>query len=149
MRACVQRVSRASVCVATNLVGEIGRGLVVLLGVAQTDEDNDVIYLVRKITELRIFEDDLGKMNRSLLEVEGQMLVISQFTLLGDCRKGRRPSFVEAAEPVKANLLYERFVEGVRSLGVTVATGVFQAEMAVTLINEGPVTMLLDSRKAF
>ncbi len=147
VRACVQRVSQASVTVATSLAGEIGRGLVVLLGVAQSDGVDEVAYMVRKITQLRIFEDDQGKMNRNLLDVKGEMLVVSQFTLLGDCRKGRRPSFVEAAEPVRAKELYECFVAGVRALRIPVATGVFQAEMAVALVNEGPVTMLLDSRK--
>ena len=143
----MQRVSQASVSVAANLAGEIGRGVVVLLGVAQSDDLDDVAYLVRKTTELRIFEDDQGKMNRSLLEVQGAMLVVSQFTLLGDCRRGRRPSFVEAAEPAKAQTLYQQFVAGVQALGIPVATGVFQAEMSVALINEGPVTLLLDSRK--
>lgn len=149
MRACVQRVSEASVTVEGQIVGRIGRGLLVLLGVAQADEAADAQYLAEKTTGLRIFEDDEGKMNRSLLESGGEMLVVSQFTLFGDCRKGRRPSFIEAAEPVKADSLYRLFVEEVRQRGVPVATGQFRAHMDVALINDGPVTILLDSRKLF
>ena len=149
MRAVVQRVTSSSVEVENIVVGEIGPGLLVLLGVARDDDTEDVDYLAEKIVNLRIFTDDEGKMNRSLLETGGAMLAVSQFTLFGDTRKGRRPSFIEAAEPVKANALYEHFVERVRSLGVKVETGVFQAMMKVRLTNDGPVTILLDSRKLF
>jgi D-tyrosyl-tRNA(Tyr) deacylase len=149
MRACVQRVSRASVTVEGNVVGEIGRGLVVLLGVAQGDEENDARYLADKIVGLRIFEDEQGKMNRSLLEAGGALLVVSQFTLLGDVRKGRRPSFTDAAPPDEANRLYEEFVAAAAKLGAPIATGRFQAHMDVELVNDGPVTLLLDSRKVF
>ncbi|MEK6321710.1 MAG: D-aminoacyl-tRNA deacylase [Acidobacteriota bacterium] len=149
MRAVIQRVSEASVEISNEVVGEIGAGLLVLLGVARDDTRDDADYLAEKITNLRIFADDEGKMNRSLLETGGAMLVVSQFTLYGDVRRGRRPSYCDAAEPAKANELYEYFVERVRSFGVTVETGVFQAMMKVSLTNEGPVTILLDSRKAF
>jgi D-tyrosyl-tRNA(Tyr) deacylase len=149
MRAVVQRVTEARVEVAGEVVGEIGAGLLVLLGVARDDTTSDADYLTEKIINLRIFDDDDGKMNRSLLDIGGEMLVVSQFTLYGDVRRGRRPSYSDAAEPEKANELYEYFVERVRSLGVRVETGVFQAMMKVSLINDGPVTILLDSRKAF
>jgi D-tyrosyl-tRNA(Tyr) deacylase len=149
MRACVQRVSRASVTVEDEIVGKIGPGLLVLLGVAQGDNEKDARYLADKIVGLRIFEDDQGKMNRSLLEAGGGLLVVSQFTLLGDVRKGRRPSFIDAAPPEAANRLYEVFVAEAASLGVPVATGRFQAHMDVELVNDGPVTLLLDSRKKF
>lgn len=147
MRAVLQRVTEARVEVANEVVGEIGAGLLVLLGVARDDTASDADYLTEKIINLRIFDDDDGKMNRSLLDTGGEMLVVSQFTLYGDVRRGRRPSYSEAAEPEKASELYEYFVERVRSLGVTVETGVFQAKMKVNLINDGPVTILLDSRK--
>lgn len=149
MRAVVQRVTSSSVEVENIVVGEIGPGLLVLLGVARDDDIGDADYLAEKIVNLRIFTDDEGKMNRSLLETGGAMLAVSQFTLFGDTRKGRRPSFIEAAEPVKANALYEYFVVRSRSLGVKVETGVFQAMMKVSLTNDGPVTILLDSRKLF
>ena len=149
MRAVVQRVSSASVTVDGELVGEIGPGLLVLLGVAQADTDEDANYLAEKTVNLRIFEDDAGKMNRSLLEVGGRMLAVSQFTLLGDCRKGRRPSFIEAAPPEAGKRLYERFCDAVRQFGVAVETGRFQAMMDVALVNDGPVTVLVDSKKAF
>jgi D-tyrosyl-tRNA(Tyr) deacylase len=149
MRACVQRVSRASVTVEGQIVGEIGRGLLVLLGVAQGDDENDARYLADKIVGLRIFEDDQGKMNRSLLEAGGALLVVSQFTLLGDVRNGRRPSFTDAAPPEEANRLYEVFVSAAAALGAPIATGRFQAHMDVELVNDGPVTLLLDSRKLF
>jgi D-tyrosyl-tRNA(Tyr) deacylase len=149
MRACVQRVSRAAVIVEGHVVGQIDRGLLVLLGITEDDQPGDVEYLAEKTTALRIFEDDDGKMNRSLLEIGGQMLVVSQFTLLGDCRKGRRPSFVKAAGPELAENLYEQFVAAVRHRGVAVGTGRFRAHMDVSLINDGPVTLLLDSRKLF
>ncbi len=149
MRACVQRVSKASVTVEGQVSGQIGRGLVVLLGVARDDSADDAILLADKIVGLRIFEDDDGKMNRSLVEAGGALLVVSQFTLLGDCRKGRRPSFVGAAEPELAEQLYEAFVAAVRNMDVDVATGVFRAHMDVSLTNDGPVTLLLDSGRMF
>lgn len=149
MRAVVQRVSRASVTVEESTVGQIGPGLLVLLGVGEDDAQSDVDYLAHKIMELRIFEDPDGKMNLSLKETGGAMLVVSQFTLFGDCRKGRRPSFIAAARPERANDLYEKFVDEVRGHGIQVATGTFQAHMDVELINDGPVTLLIDSRKAF
>jgi len=147
MRAVIQRVSEASVEISGEVVGKIGVGLLVLLAVARNDERGDADYLGEKITNLRIFADDEGKMNRSLLDTGGAMLVVSQFTLYGDVRRGRRPSYSDAAEPEKANELYEYFVERVRSLGVKVQTGVFQAMMKVRLVNDGPVTILLDSQK--
>ena len=149
MRACVQRVSQASVTVSGELVGQIGRGLLVLLGVTHEDEQRDVQYLAEKITGLRMFEDAEDKMNRSLRDVAGAMLVVSQFTLLGDCRHGRRPSFTAAAAPDQGEQLYEAFVAEVQRLGVPVATGRFRAHMDVALINDGPVTLILDSKKAF
>jgi len=149
MRAVVQRVTEARVEVAGKVVGEIGAGLLVLLGVARDDARDDADYLAEKINNLRVFDDDQGKMNRSLLETGGAMLAVSQFTLYGDVRRGRRPSYSDAAEPEKANELYQYFVERVRSFGVKVETGVFQAMMKVSLVNDGPVTILLDSRKLF
>jgi D-tyrosyl-tRNA(Tyr) deacylase len=149
MRACVQRVSSASVTVDGKVVGEIAAGLVVLLGVAHGDTDADAEFMADKLVNLRIFSDEAGKMNLSLLDTGGEMLVVSQFTLLGDCRKGRRPSFVAAAPPDLAAALYATFVACVEAAGVHVATGTFQAMMDVALVNDGPVTMLLDSRKLF
>ena len=149
MRAVLQRVTRASVVVDGAEVGRIGTGWLVLLGVARTDVDADADWLADKVANLRAFEDDAGKMNRSALDVGGAVLVISQFTLLGDCRTGRRPSFIEAAEPAEADRLYRRFHERVAAAGLTVATGVFRAQMQVELVNDGPVTLLLDSRKQF
>ena len=149
MRACVQRVSQASVTVADQSSGQIGRGLLVLLGVALDDTDVDAQQMVDKIAALRIFEDDQGKMNRSLEDVGGAMLVVSQFTLLGDCRKGRRPSFIHAAPPELAESLYETFVAAVAVKGIEVATGRFRQHMQVSLVNDGPVTLLLDSGKLF
>lgn len=150
MRAVVQRVSRAEVRVDGAVVGRIGRGLCVLVGAGAGDGPEEVAYLVDKVVNLRIFEDDDGKMNRSLLEVVGGLLVVSQFTLHGDARKGRRPSFVGALEPVAAERLYEDFVASARRAGVAeVATGKFRAMMEVDLVNWGPVTILLDSRKEF
>lgn len=149
MRACVQRVSRCSVTVDGQVVGQIGRGLLVLLGVTHGDTLADVDYLAEKTTGLRIFEDEAGKMNRSVLDVGGQILVVSQFTLWGDCRRGKRPSFTDAAPPDLAERLYDQFVAAVRQLGVSAATGTFRAHMDVALVNDGPVTLLLDSRKAF
>jgi D-tyrosyl-tRNA(Tyr) deacylase len=149
MRAVIQRVSRASVTVDQKIVGEINRGLLVLLGVEKQDEVKDLDYLVNKTLGLRIFEDEDGKMNRSVMDVEGQLLVVSQFTLLGNVQKGKRPSFVNAAAPEIANQLYQQFVSQARAAGVKTETGIFQADMAVELINDGPVTILLDSRKRF
>jgi|HubBroStandDraft_6_1064221.scaffolds.fasta_scaffold232523_2 D-tyrosyl-tRNA(Tyr) deacylase len=147
MRAVVQRVSRASVTVRGEVVGRIDTGLLVLLGVAEHDTQDDVIYLAAKIVGLRIFPDDEGKMNRSLLEVGGRMLVVSQFTLLGDCRKGRRPSFIEAARPEQAVELYRGFVAEAKGQGAQVETGTFQEQMDVELVNDGPVTLILDTRE--
>lgn len=147
MRAVLQRVTEARVEVAGQIVGEIGAGLLVLLGVARDDSRSDADYLSEKIAHLRIFDDDEGKMNRSLVDTAGAMLVVSQFTLYGDARRGRRPSYSDAAEPEKANQLYEYFVDRVRRLGPKVETGVFQAMMKVTLTNDGPVTILIDSPK--
>src|SRR5499426_3905210 len=147
MRAVIQRVSRASVTIDGKEHSRIGAGILVLLGVEKEDTPEDAQVLARRITELRIFEDDAGKMNRSIVETGGQILAVSQFTLLGDCRKGRRPSFDPAAPPDVARTLYERFVKEVHISGVPVATGVFQAMMDVELINQGPVTFILDSRK--
>jgi len=149
MRAVVQRVSEASVQVEGEEVGRIGQGILVLLGVGHKDGPEDAKYMAEKVVHLRIFADDQGKMNRSLLDVDGGLLAVSQFTLWGDCRKGRRPSFVAAAEPAKASALYEAFIDHVRSLGVTVASGRFQEMMEVSLVNDGPVTLLLDSKKEF
>jgi D-tyrosyl-tRNA(Tyr) deacylase len=135
--------------IGQEITGKIGRGLLVLLGVGSDDTPTDADYLAEKVVNLRVFEDDEGKMNRSLLEVGGEMLVVSQFTLYGDARKGRRPSYSSAAPPDQANQLYEYFVEKARGYGVRVETGVFQAMMDVQLINSGPVTVLLDSKKVF
>ena len=149
MRAVIQRVSRAGVTVAEATVGEIGVGLLVLLGVGHGDTETDASYLAEKIAGLRVFEDENGKMNRSLQDVGGSVLAVSQFTLYGDVRKGKRPSFDGAAPPAEARRLYELFVERIRALGLRCETGQFQAMMQVELINEGPVTILLDSGKAF
>jgi D-tyrosyl-tRNA(Tyr) deacylase len=149
MRALVQRVSRANVTVDVDVVGSIGKGFVVLLGVTHDDSEADAAYLADKILGLRIFEDDAGKMNLSLADVSGACLVVSQFTLYGDCRKGRRPSFVAAAGPERAEALYEVFVERIRDGGIVAETGRFRAHMDVELVNDGPVTMLLDSGKGF
>lgn len=149
MRACVQRVSRARVTVEDREVSQIGKGLVVLLGVGPQDDQASAQLLADKIVGLRIFEDDDGKMNRSLQEVGGEMLVVSQFTLWGDCRKGRRPSFVGAAPPDQAERLYEAFIASAGAQGVRIATGVFRAHMQVELVNDGPVTLLLDTDRTF
>jgi D-tyrosyl-tRNA(Tyr) deacylase len=149
VRAVVQRVSRAEVRVDGRSSGRIGRGLAVLLGVARDDGDDDVRLLADKVAALRVFEDAAGKMNLALAEVGGGVLVVSQFTLLGDVRKGNRPSFVEAAAPDAANALYERFCALLRAKGLPVATGVFRATMEVELVNDGPVTILLDSKRLF
>jgi D-tyrosyl-tRNA(Tyr) deacylase len=149
VRAVVQRVSRALVRVEGRVTGEIGRGLVVLLGVGKGDAEDDARALADKVAALRIFEDGAGKMNLSVRDVGGGLLVISQFTLLGDARKGNRPGFTDAAPPEEANALYERVCARLRQGGLPVATGVFRAHMAVELVNEGPVTILLDSRRLF
>ena len=145
MRACIQRVSEAQVTVGDEVTGRIGRGLVVLLGVGPNDGETEVSWLAEKIVGLRVFEDDAGKMNRSLAEVGGAMLVISQFTLYGDCRRGRRPSFTDAAPPELAERLYEAFVAESREAGVEVATGRFREQMLVSLVNVGPVTLWIDT----
>lgn len=146
MKAVIQRVKQCSVTVDNTVVGSIGPGILVLLGIADKDQSADGRYLAEKITRLRIFPDEKGKMNRSLKETNGEVLVVSQFTLLGDCRKGRRPSFVHAAGPQKARQLYEHFVDQIHSLGIRVQTGQFRAMMDVSLINDGPVTLILESR---
>jgi D-tyrosyl-tRNA(Tyr) deacylase len=149
MRAVIQRVSRAKVTVGSEITGEIGAGLLVLLGVGQPDTEASADYLAGKTLGLRIFEDDAGKMNRSVLDIGGAVLVVSQFTLYGDARKGKRPSFDAAAPPQRARELYEYFVERIRSAGIRCETGRFQEMMAVELVNDGPVTILLDSDKGF
>lgn len=149
MRAVIQRVSHGSVTVDRQITGQVDHGFIIFLGVSQGDTDADADYLAEKISHLRIFEDEFGKMNLSVLEVKGGALVISQFTLLGDARKGRRPSFSDAAPPGEANRLYTYFCEQLAGFGIPVGRGVFQATMSVTLTNEGPVTILLDSRKLF
>lgn len=149
MRAVVQRVNRASVKVDNEMTGEIGQGLLVLLGVAQEDVEADADYLAEKIAGLRIFEDQAGKMNLSLVDQGGAVLTVSQFTLFGDVRRGKRPSFDEAARPERARVLYEYFVGRIRALGLHCETGRFQAMMDVELVNSGPVTILLDSKKSF
>lgn len=149
MRAVVQRVESSEVIVGGEVVGRIGKGLNVLLGVEQGDSSEDASYLAEKIANLRIFEDENEKMNLSLLDVGGEILAISQFTLLGDCRKGRRPNFMAAAKPDEASELYQEFIECLKSFGVNVKMGVFQAHMLVKIDNDGPVTVLLDSRKFF
>lgn len=149
MRAVIQRTIRSSVTSEGTETGRIGAGLTVLLGVGRDDDEKDVVYTADKILNLRIFEDEEGKMNQSLLQKGGEMLVVSQFTLYGDVRHGRRPSFTAAAPPDSANRLYEEFVQYVEKQGVRVATGVFQTEMVVSLDNHGPVTIFLDSKKEF
>lgn len=149
MRAVVQRVSRGSVTVENEVVGSVGQGLVVLLGVGKGDTLDDARYLAEKIANLRIFEDEEGKLNLSVMEINGEVLAVSQFTLFGDCRKGRRPSFSEAAPAHEAEALYGKFVEFLRDFGVSVSTGRFQTMMMVEIYNDGPVTMLLDSNKLF
>jgi D-tyrosyl-tRNA(Tyr) deacylase len=149
MRAVVQRVKEARVEVNGNVVGSIGQGLLVFLGVGKNDGDEDISYIVDKLLHLRIFEDDQGKMNRSVLDIGGEILVVSQFTLFGDCRKGRRPSFADAAPPEQAEVLYEECIKRLRTAGITVATGKFREMMKVFILNDGPVTILLDSKKLF
>ncbi len=149
MRAVVQRVSRAEVRVQGETVGRIGRGFLVFVGVAPDDDQDDAAYIAEKVVGLRVFEDDAGKMNLSLADVGGAVLVVSQFTLLADCRKGRRPSFTGAAPPDRAEALYREVVRLIRARGVPVETGRFRAEMEVELVNDGPVTLLLDSGRLF
>lgn len=149
MRAVVQRVTQAEVTVDGQSVGKIAHGFLVLLGVAVDDQPADAVAVATKIVGLRVFEDDAGKMNRSLADVGGAVLAVSQFTLLGDCRQGRRPSFTAAAPPELANRLYQEFIAEVRGQGILVETGRFQADMQVSLVNDGPVTLLIDSRKLF
>jgi D-tyrosyl-tRNA(Tyr) deacylase len=149
MRVVVQRVKKAQVTVDAEVAGRIGPGLLVLLGVGVGDGPDDALSMAERVANLRIFADEKGQMNRSALDVGGEVLVVSQFTLLGDARRGRRPSYKGAAPPEEANRLYERFVDEARRLGLRVETGVFRAMMDVALVNEGPVTILLDSRKAF
>jgi D-tyrosyl-tRNA(Tyr) deacylase len=149
MRAVVQRVTKASVSVDNEVVGKISNGIVVLLGVGKDDTEEDAKYLAEKIVNLRIFDDEDGKMNLSLLDVKGQALIISQFTLYGDCRRGRRPSYSDSAPPDLAKALYEKFIELVKNYDVHVETGIFAAHMLVEIHNDGPVTLLLDSKKVF
>jgi len=147
MRAVIQRVKSGSVAVDDKIVGSIGKGFVVLLGVNEKDTGADVLYMVDKTVNLRIFEDDNEKMNLSLLDIKGELLVVSQFTLYGECRKGRRPNFMSAARPEKAEELYNEFVKKCRELGVKTETGTFQAYMKVNIENDGPVTVIVDSEK--
>ncbi|WP_099187781.1 D-aminoacyl-tRNA deacylase [Tepidibacter mesophilus] len=149
MRAVVQRVSNSSVTVDQNVVGKIGKGIMVLLGINDDDNSKDVEYLVDKIVNLRIFEDENEKMNLSLLDIKGDLLVVSQFTLYGDCRKGRRPNFTDAAKPDKAVPLYEELIDKAKKYGIKVETGKFGAHMNVDIMNDGPVTLLIDSKKHF
>jgi D-aminoacyl-tRNA deacylase len=149
MRAVVQRVKEARVEIEGNVVGEISKGLLVFLGVGEKDTEKECEYMANKIINLRIFPDADDLMNLSILDIKGDVLVVSQFTLWGDCRKGRRPSFIEAARPEKANMLYEHFIFIIKGMGIKVATGKFQEMMDVHLINDGPVTILLDSDKIF
>ena len=149
MRCVVQRVTRASVTVENETVGAIGPGLMVLIGVADTDTDRDLKYITEKVPNLRIFDDENGVMNRSVTDTGGSILAVSQFTLYGDARGGRRPSYIRAAQPEAANAFYERLVAAWREKGIHVETGRFRTEMQVSLINDGPVTILLDSEKAF
>lgn len=149
MRAVVQKVSSSSVAVDNQVVGKIDKGLVVLLGVGHNDTEKDVNYLAEKIAGLRIFEDENDKLNLSVLDIGGEVLVVSQFTLYGDCRRGRRPSFSSAAPPAEAKELYHKFVSKLKELGLEVATGKFQEHMVVNIVNDGPVTLLLDSKKEF
>jgi len=149
MRAVVQRVKSANVKIEDNIIGSIEQGILLLLGVEESDEEKDLDYMCEKVPNLRIFEDENGKMNKSLLDVEGSILVISQFTLLGDARKGRRPSFILAAQPDKAIPMYEKYIANMKGKGIYTQAGEFGADMKVELINDGPVTILLDSKKVF
>ena len=147
MKALLQRVDRASVTVGGNVTGSIGKGLCVFLGVAEGDTQKDTAWLADKVVNLRIFDDESGKMNRSVIDEKGEILIVSQFTLCGDCKRGRRPSWTNAAEPTEANRMYEKFVGEIESRGVVAATGVFQALMKVEICNDGPVTLMIDSRE--
>lgn len=149
MRGVVQRVKRAKVSVDDKTIGQIDHGIMLLLGVEEDDEEKDLEYMCDKVANLRIFEDEEGKMNKSILDVCGSLLVVSQFTLLGDARKGRRPSFIQAARPEKAVPMYEKFIENMIKSGLKTQTGEFGADMQVELVNDGPVTILLDSKKTF
>jgi len=149
MRSVVQRVDKANVIVDGAVVGNIGKGLLVLLGIGNEDDLNDLDYMLEKITGLRIFSDENDKMNLSLIDIEGELLVVSQFTLYGDVRKGKRPSFSNSAHPSIAEEYYERFIEKARAIGIRTETGIFGANMSVELVNDGPVTILLDSKKSF
>ncbi len=149
MRAVVQRVSQANVKVEEKMVGEIEKGLLVFLGVGKKDTEKDIEYLVEKILNLRIFEDENDKMNLSLFDIKGELLIVSQFTLYGDVRKGRRPNFTDSAPPKKAELIYNQFVEKCKTYSIDVEEGIFGADMDVNLVNDGPVTILLDSKKTF
>lgn len=149
MRAVVQRVDKACVLVSEKVISEIGKGILVFLGIEKGDEKSDADYLLEKVISLRIFEDTLGKMNLSVIDVSGEMLVVSQFTLLGDCRKGRRPSFINAQDPENARVLYEYFIIQGKEKINSVCGGEFQAMMKIDIVNDGPVTLLLDSRKLF
>lgn len=147
MRAVVQRVTKGNVEIEGNIVGSVNKGLAVLLGVSDKDTKDDVTYMVEKILNLRVFDDEEGKMNFSLLDIQGELLVVSQFTLYGDCRKGRRPNYMAAAKPEIADELYNEFVKLCRAQNVKTETGVFQADMKVNIINDGPVTLIVDSEK--
>ena len=147
MKALLQRVDRASVTVGGNVTGSIGKGLCVFLGVAEGDTQKDIAWLADKVVNLRIFDDESGKMNRSVIDEKGEILIVSQFTLCGDCKRGRRPSWTNAAEPTEANRMYEKFVGEIESRGVVAATGVLQALMKVEICNDGPVTLMIDSRE--
>lgn len=149
MRGVVQRVKRAQVSVEDNMIGKIEHGIMLLLGVEESDDEKDLDYMTDKVVNLRIFEDEEGKMNKSLLDVGGSILVVSQFTLHGDARKGRRPSFITAARPEKAVPLYEKFIQNMKNQGIKTQTGEFGADMEVLICNDGPVTILLDSKKIF
>lgn len=149
MRAVVQRVKRAEVTVDNAVIGSIGHGIMLLLGIEEDDGEKDLDYMCDKVPNLRIFEDENGKMNKSLTDVGGRLLVVSQFTLLGDARKGRRPSFIQAAAPDKAIPMYEKFISSMKGLNIDTQTGEFGADMQVALVNDGPVTILLDSKKTF
>lgn len=149
MRSVVQRVKRAKVTVDNEIIGNIDHGIMLLFSVEDNDEEKDLEYMCDKVVNLRIFEDDDGKMNKSLVDVKGSILVVSQFTLHGDARKGRRPSFITAARPEKAIPLYEKFIQNMKDQGINTQTGKFGADMQVELVNDGPVTILLDSKKVF